>query len=441
MKLIDTLRRAPGPAPDHSSDQHAGCDCGDSAADPWRNGFTRRTLIRGGAMLAVAPLAQQLATAGMAFAQEPQAVTSTVVVVFLRGGADGLSFVVPHGDPDYARLRGNLTVPTALLGHADELFGLHPGLAGPLGKYWQSGQFGAVHAVAIEEPDYSHEQAMRTYERGAGADIGSGWANRFTAEGGIASPFEAVGFGGGLPRSLEGPAPALALRALDGFALRGPDPDALTSALDRLYDEPGHPAHQPVQATLAALGTAQQVAATPYEPSVAYPPGGFADALKEVARVKKAEIGLQVACVDVGGWDTHTRMGDGDDANGDMYRHVADLGAALGAFCDDLGDALATTTIVTCSEFGRRARRNDSGGTDHGYGNCMLLLGAGVVGGRVHGPWPGLADEALVGGNLAKGVDYRDVLGELCVKRGGAGSAQAVFPGHRYTELGAFTRR
>ncbi len=439
MQQIDTSRPATGAAPP-ADDDHVRCGCDDTVADPWRYGFTRRKLLQGGAALAVAPLARQLVTTRMAFAQEPAAATNTVVVVFLRGGADGLSFVVPHGDPDYAGLRGNLAVPRSRLGHADELFGLHPGLAGPLGKYWQSGRFGAIQGVAIEQPDYSHEQATRTYERGATADIGSGWANRFSAAGGTASPFEAVAFGGGLPGSLQGPGSALALRSLDGFALRGPDPAALATTLGRLYDEPGHPAHQPVTATLGALATAEQVAATPYEPAVTYPEGGFAGALREVARVKKAGIGLQVACVDVGGWDTHTRMGDGGDANGDMYRHIADLGAALGAFCDDLGDALSTTTIVTCSEFGRRARRNDSGGTDHGYGNAMLAIGAGVVGGRVHGRWPGLADEALVGGNLAKAVDYRDVLAELCIKRGGVGSAQTVFPGHQYAELGVFTR-
>lgn len=453
MRLTDTLNTfrtyvaggsGPVAARNDVSDDHYQCDCGQETDDPWRRGFTRRKFLRGGgAALAVAPLAAQLTTTRMAFAQTPNAAgaaTNTIVVVFLRGGCDGLSFVVPHGDPGYARRRENIAVPTNLLEYNDELFGLHPGLAGPLGKYWESGQFGAVQAVAIDKPDYSHEQATIKYERAADANVGSGWANRYIEASGLSSTFQGVSFDGGLDRSLQGPAPALALRRVGDFRLRGPNPDGLSTALGALYGESEHPVAVNAQTTRSALDTAAKVAAAEYQPAAEYPGGGFANALKEVARVKKANIGLQVACVDVGGWDTHTNMDNGGDPNGDMYRHVADLGAALGAFCDDLGEALNTTTIVTCSEFGRRVQQNDSGGVDHGYGNCMLAIGGGVNGGKVHGPWPTLADDALEKGNLAKGTDYRDVLGELCVKRGNLGSTEPVFPGHQYSELGVFKR-
>jgi uncharacterized protein (DUF1501 family) len=147
-------------------------------------------------------------------------------------------------------------------------------------------------------------------------------------------------------------------------------------------------------------------------------------------------VGLRVATIDLGGWDMHTAIGKVD--NGDMKNALGDLASALAAFAADVGPAMADTTVVTMSEFGRRVQENNNAGADHGHGGVMLLMGGGLVGGQVHGKWPGLAPNALDHGDLAGANDYRDVLGELLVRRMGIGSVTDIFPGHQYDRIGVF---
>lgn len=167
---------------------------------------------------------------------------------------------------------------------------------------------------------------------------------------------------------------------------------------------------------------------------MSYPAGNFGSAMSDVARLVKADVGLRVATVDVGGWDLHSNAGPIED--GDMTYHLTGLGNTLAAFGTDLGERLADVTVVTMSEFGRRVAENGSGGTDHGGGNAMLLLGGRVAGGLVHGGWPGLATEALVDGDVPGVNDYRNVLAELARAQLGIGSVASVFPGHSYVPLG-----
>jgi uncharacterized protein (DUF1501 family) len=183
-----------------------------------------------------------------------------------------------------------------------------------------------------------------------------------------------------------------------------------------------------------ALGSARKIADAPYNTTAEYPGGGFANRLKDVARLVKAKVGLRVATIDLGGWDMHTNLGNVN--GGEMRGHVDEMAKALGAFATDLGPALDDVTLVTMSEFGRRVQENGNSGLDHGHGGLMLLLGGGLNGGKVHGKWPGLAPSALDNGDLAGANDYRSVVGEVLERGFGVSDIKKVFPDHQYSRIG-----
>jgi uncharacterized protein (DUF1501 family) len=408
-----------------------------ASRDRWRRGFTRRRILAGAGAVGVAALGAQLATTRVAFG-DPAVDRRSLVVVFLRGGMDGLSVVVPAGDPNLYRARPTIAVPPGALLPADRGFGLHPALQ-PLYGYWKTGQMAAVHAVASPDVSRSHFQAQDCLERGAASvAVGSGWLDRVLAALGPGTTFRAIAEGASLPRSLVGTSEKLVLRGIQDFRLdvSGGMRERTMQALSRLYTGLDHPLAAQATATLQSLSTARRIAETPYNPQIPYPGGGFADQLRDVARLVKAKVGLRVAAIDVGGWDMHTGLGRVD--GGEMLRLLGELASALGAFAADLGPALADITLVTMTEFGRRVEENGNAGTDHGHGGVMLLLGGGLVGGRVHGRWPGLAEPALDHGDLAGANDYRDVLGEVVAARLGVGDLAKIFPGHSYRRLGVF---
>lgn len=427
-----------GPMGDDASPEHDKCDCGheeDAAQDdPWRKGFTRRRLMQGGGMVLAAPLVQQLVTTRLAFAQTPGSANNLLVVVYLRGGIDGLNVIVPN-DTDYYGHRDSIAIPQNQLLQNDGVFGLNPALA-PLEPFWTAGTMGAVQAVGMKEPNYSHFDATYDYEKPGG---GRGWINALLEEQGLAgtptTPFQAAQILGGRPYSFDGVAPTVTFNSIEDFRLNAGEPAAMQAAIGKLYNT-GGPIDKSVQETLAAVTTAAEVGAVDYVPAVAatYDDGGFYDALREVARIRKADVGLRVANIEIGGWDTHTDMGNGGDPNGNFNRHLAELASGLAAFANDLGPLLATTNIITTSEFGRRPSQNDGGGTDHGFANMMLLIGGGVNGGQVHGQWPTLADDALRDDNLASTTNYQTVIGELLRKQHGLGNVAAVLPDYVSTE-------
>ncbi len=434
-----------GPLQDDASPDHFRCDCGheedDASDDPWRKGFTRRRLMQGGGMVLAAPLVQQLVTTRLAFAQTPAAVGTTadvLVVVCLRGGIDGLNVVVPHADPQYYNRRSLIAVPRNQLLQADAMFGLNPAMA-PLEPFWTSGQLGAIQAVGMNEPNYSHFDATKDYEKPRG---GKGWINALLEQqqlsGTPTTPFQGVALRSGRPYSFDGAAATATMDRIDDFRLNANEPATMQATISQLYSSTG-PLDRSVQETLGALTTAATVSDAEYTPAATYGDGGFHEALRECARIIKADVGLRVANIEIGGWDTHTDMGDGGDPNSNFNQHLAELSTGLAAFAADLGPKLATTNIVTTSEFGRRPEQNDGAGTDHGYGNMMLVLGGGVNGGRVYGTWPTLEESALRDGNLASTTNYQDVLGELLRKRSGVGNVAAVLPDYVSTsELGIF---
>jgi uncharacterized protein (DUF1501 family) len=401
--------------------------------DRWREGFTRRRVIAGAGAVGVASLGTQLVTTQVAFGA-PDTTRNTLIVVFLRGGQDGLSMLVPAGDPNLLRARPNIAIPAATLLPAGRGFGLNPNLA-PLQPFWTAGQMAAVPAVASPDVSRSHFQAQDCIERGAATtSVHTGWLNRVLALSGPGTTFRAIAEGTEMPRSLVGEQDKIVLDGIDQFRLNGGDAKTM-EALATLYTGLNHPLEGQAKVTLQAITAAQRIS-TNRTGTVKYPGGGFADSLSDVALLIKAQVGLKVATINVGGWDMHTNIGKVD--NGDMKNQLTALATGLAAFATDLGPLLDNVTLVTMTEFGRRVLENGNGGTDHGHGGVMLLLGGGLNGGQVHGVWPGLAPGALDQGDVARANDFRDVLGEAIATRLGIGDIGAVFPDHGYKRLGAF---
>jgi len=407
--------------------------------DKWRTGFTRRRLVQGAGFVGVAALGAQLVTTRVAFGA-PDTTKNTLIVIFLRGGMDGLSVVVPGSDANYHAMRPNIGIPAAALLPADRGFGLNPAMQ-PLYQFWTSGRMAAVHAVSSPDLSRSHFQAQDCLERGAASlAVRTGWLDRVLGQLGPGTTFRAIAQGSALPRSLVGTESKIVLNGIRDFHIDGYDGirSQTMEALKTLYTGLDHPLAGTAANTLSALATAQQLASKQYTPApgVTYPGGGISGQLRDLAQLIKANVGLRVAALDVGGWDMHTNIGRVDA--GDMKNQLGELSTALAAFATDLGPTLDSTTIVTMTEFGRRVEENGNAGTDHGHGAVMLLLGGGLNGGKVHGKWPGLAAGALDQGDLAGANDYRDVLSELLQSRFAVSNAAQIFPGYTPKRLGVF---
>jgi uncharacterized protein (DUF1501 family) len=361
-------------------------------------------------------------------------------VLSLRGGFDGLSAVVPAGDPDYYKARPNIGVPKASLIAGDAIFGLHPALA-PLAPLWQAGKLAAVQAVGQPNISRSHFAAMEELERAApGTSLRTGWLDRMVGLFGANDPFNAVSMGfGGTSRALSGPTPDLSLGSIDSFKLDGDSKwTPMAAALRGLYADAPDVLAAPARAVTSALATTAAMAAAGYTPAngAVYPDTQLGKALRDVARLIKGKVGLMAACVDFGDWDMHEGLGTAVKGQ-QMYDHLTELAQALAAFTTDLGSTgMSGVTLLTVSEFGRRVAENGSRGADHGYGNAMLLLGGGVKGGKVYGTWPGLAPAKLLDGDLAATTDYRSVIGEILQRRCGVGSLTGVFPGAKPSSFG-----
>ncbi|GAA4738695.1 DUF1501 domain-containing protein [Amnibacterium soli] len=406
----------------------------------WSGGFNRRTFLKAGLGVGVATLGAQLVTSRVSYAAADEVQQGTLVVVFLRGGMDGLSMLVPASDPQLLKERPNIGLHAGSLLEFDTArgFGLHPALS-PLAPLIKQGRVAAVPAVSTPDLSRSHFQAQDCLERGSSGSLTTGWLDRVLAAAGPGTTFRSVAMGGTTPRSLVGSANPIAMHDLRSFALNGVDArdmKATTGALQSLYTGIDHPIAKQTKLAIGALGTVKRITtAQPAKPAVQYPDGNFADALQNLAMLLKGGAGVRVACIDVGGWDTHTGMGNAD--SGDMQRHLGDLAKALAAFTEDLGsDVLDGTTIVTMSEFGRRVEENASGGTDHGHGGAVLVIGGGVRPG-VHGVWKRLSHRTTLG-DVPGWNDYRDVLTEVVSKRLSlsAGKLKHVFPGWRATPVG-----
>ncbi len=371
----------------------------------------------------------------------------TLVVVFLRGAADGLNMVIPHGDEDYHRLRPSLRLPRPDDPRSaedrrtidlDGFFGFHPALR-PLLPAWGAGQLACIQACGAQDESRSHFKAMELMERGVSEESGpaTGWIGRHLASlnTGNPSPLRAIGLGEQIPRSLYGPIPASSLRSIADFHLGTSDEaQALASALSVLYA--GKKDLCIIgQETLQIMKTLEKLNPASYRSSGSvYPESDFGRGLLQIAMLIKAEVGLETAAIDLGGWDTHFAQGVQD---GQMARLMKDFGAGLSAFHSDLEKHMSGITLVVMTEFGRRAYENASLGTDHGHGGLMFVLGGAVAGGQVITRWPGLEKENLVGpGDLAVTIDYRDVLSEILTLRLNNPAAAQIFPGYDAKPVG-----
>ncbi|MEM0913802.1 MAG: DUF1501 domain-containing protein [Planctomycetota bacterium] len=435
--------------------------------------LTRRYFLQTtGALAAYCGVAPLKALAGSPQAASAVAAPASVrqgkslVVIFLRGGIDGLNLIVPHADPHYADLRKTLRIqgpgqPEGCL-DLDGFFGLHP-RAQALMPWVDQGHFVAAHAVGYDHNTRSHFEEQDTWETGViGNTVNSdGWLNRHLLTSTGHGPVRAISLGDNLPRILRGDAPAYAVRGIEDLTLpqaRG-DARAVHAALEHAYCTPMPGEHMQAAAdattlahdagavTLDGIDVIQKVAAQPYTPAADYPSSGLARQLQQAARLIKADVGLEVVTVDYGGWDTHNNQGEG--IGGNYGNKVQTLADALNAFAQDLGDKLDDTLVLTLSDFGRTAAENGTRGTDHGWGNCMLALGGGVsaTGDRVDGSssgrrkvvgrWPGLAEDQLnQKRDLLHTTDFRDVLGEAVSAHLGNQQLKTILPNHEFANVG-----
>ncbi len=393
---------------------------------------SRRGLLRG-ALAAGAGLSTATAF-GTAFVETSYAATrsapAVLVVLSMRGAVDGMSLVVPHGDPVYATARPGIAVPSAQLLAKDGFFGLHPNLA-PLLPLWNGGRMAAVHATGLPAPNRSHFSAMEEVEDAApGSTTRTGWLNRLIGRDTYTSPLQAVQLGSANPpTSLSGPQQSVAIERIADMRLSGADkwdPEGRRPrSMRTTWASASGPLGAGARAAMAAIADFAPVKATSTTPAngASYPDGDFGRAMAATARTIRGDVGAEVITVDFGSWDHHVDLGTLEW--GAMQRMTSELADVLAAFFTDLGALADKVTVVALSEFGRRVKQNANYGLDHGWGNVMLLLGAGVKGGY-HGTWPGLVND--VNADLTVTTDYRSVLAEVVVKRMDASSA-TVFPG------------
>jgi len=364
-----------------------------------------------------------------------------LVAIFQRGAADGLNIVVPHGEQRYYDLRPSISIPrpsSAAVGEStidlDGFFGLHPSLA-PLKPLWDRKQLAVIHATGSPDTTRSHFDAQDYMESGTPGlkATSDGWLNRaLSPAAGKASPVRAVSLGPALPRTLRGTNSAVAVDSLNSFTVRDA---AAAKALQSMYAG----SHDQIlggtgRETFEAVELLQSLRRQAYQPTpgAVYPRGRFGDSLSQIAQLIKADVGLEVAFADLGGWDHHVNEVGPKVSVGVLANRLDEFGSGLAAFCTDLGDRMEDVVLVTMSEFGRTAKENGNRGTDHGHANAMFVMGGPVQGGKVYGAWPGLEQEQLYEQrDLAVTTDFRDVLSEAVYRHLGNRSLQSVFPGYK----------
>ena len=364
-----------------------------------------------------------------------------LVTVFQRGAVDGLNMIVPFGDKAYYAARLSIAIarpgsgPDAAL-DLDGFFGMHPRLA-PLKGYFDAKQLAIVHASGSHDETRSHFDAQ-DYMESATPGVKStpdGWLNRYlhAKEHEKATPFRAVALAPQLPRALQGLAPALAIGPISPFGIRAAgSSDMVQSSFEAEYAAAAQGVlHQTSRDAFDAIRMLKSADPSRYAPENAaeYPRSAYGDALKQIAQLIKADVGLEVAFAESGNWDHHVNEGA---AVGLLANRLDDFARGIAALVRDLGDRMADVVIMTMSEFGRAVAENGNRGTDHGHGNAMMVLGGNVRGGKVYGRWPGLAPEQRYEGrDLAVTTDFRAVFAEVVKAHMGLQNTQPVFPGFK----------
>jgi uncharacterized protein (DUF1501 family) len=417
--------------------------------------LTRRTFLKRGALALVT--VGSMPTWGpsflqkLVFAAEPAlgAGRKILICLFQRGAVDGLSMVVPYGDRNYYAARSTIALaePTQKAGaegviNLDGFFGFNPNMSALMPVY-KSGHLAVIQACGSPSSTRSHFDAQDFMECGVAGDksVVSGWLNRMLLncpeDRAKLTPFRAVSMTAVLPRSLQGDLEALAIPDLHTFGVgasagrllatstaAGGFEGMYDSAVDRVMHGTGKEAFE----AIAMLKSADPARYAPQN-GAQYPNGAFGRSLMQIAQMIKANVGVEVAFVEIGGWDTHANQGG---ATGQLANRFREFSGGLAALYQDLGDRMADVVILTMSEFGRTVRENGNRGTDHGHATCFLVIGGPIRGGKVYGKWPGLAREQLnEGRDLALTTDYRDVFAELSQKHLGARNLETIFPGYK----------
>jgi uncharacterized protein (DUF1501 family) len=408
----------------------------------------RRVFIKSGAIAAVGFGCATGSLPGFLVraAEAASARRKTVVVLFQRGAADGLNIVVPHGDPTYYKLRPSIAIPRPRRDEPDTVldidgfFGFHPALK-PLKELYDREMLAVIHAAGSPDATRSHFDAQDFMESGTPGvkRTQDGWLNRYLqahpAE--RATSFRAVATTSQLPRVLGGQAAALAIPDLSKFGIEGRYRKLARRGLEALYASSDDALlSSTARETFEAVDYLERVDPARHRPAngAVYPGGAFGGSLLQVAQLIKSDVGLEVAFVEIGGWDHHVNEGGGRGALANLLQRFS---SGLGAFVRDLGDRMQDVVVVTLSEFGRTAKENGSRGTDHGHATTMFVVGGPVGGGRLYGKWPGLESELLYEGrDLALTTDFRDVLGRVLSGHLGGGNLDPVFPGHRFSTGG-----
>ena len=365
----------------------------------------------------------------------------TLIAIFQRGAVDGLNMVVPHGERSYYDLRPSIAIPKPQAGNADAaldldgFFGLHPVMS-PLKPFWDSKRLAIVHASGSPDNTRSHFDAQDYMESATPGRKGTpdGWLNRYlqSKSDPERSLFRAVSMTQTMPRVLQGSAPTLAISNLNDFTIRaGRSSASVQGGFEAIYDQTVNDVLGGTgKETFEAINHLKQVNPGQYKPEngAQYPRSQFGNALFQIGQLIKAQVGLEVAFTDIGGWDTHVNQGN---SRGQLSLRLQDFSSGIAALATDLGKRMDDVVILTMSEFGRTVRENGNRGTDHGHANAMFMLGNGVRGGKIYGDWPGLkSDQLFEGRDLALTTDFRDVFGEVAKKHLGTSNLQSVFPGY-----------
>ncbi|MCW5942804.1 MAG: DUF1501 domain-containing protein [Fimbriimonadaceae bacterium] len=407
---------------------------------------SRRGVLIVTAIGALGWLGRRSALAQLAVAGGPRE-GNAFVMLFLRGGADGLNLVAPYGEDAYYRERPSLAIAPPRDGRTatanrlldlDGFFGLHPSMGAILPLY-EAGTLAVLHAVGSGDRSRSHFEAMAAMERGLYRNphsLPSGWMARFleATPARSNSPLRAVAMGATTPDIVRGASHATTIPSLDRYRISSPlkdlSSDAFVEALGRLYANGPDEVGQAGAETLHVLKALNRLDPAAYRPEggADYPPTDVGQAMRQVAMLLKADVGVETAFVDKDGWDTHVAQGA---TEGWMTGLSSELALTLRAFVDDLGPArMQRVNVVVMTEFGRRLRENQGLGTDHGRGSFAFVLGGGVRGGRVIADWPGLEPTQLEEpGDLRVTTDYREVLAEVLETRMGLADPSSVFPG------------
>ncbi len=392
----------------------------------------------------------------LAFADEAHlgTVNKSLVCIFLRGGADTLNMLVPYANDDYYKLRPNIAIKSPSRGGSaaalklDDLYGFHPKMA-PLLPIYREGRLGMVQAVGTDNFSGSHFEAQDQVEHGesCGHSLGGGWLGRHLASRSIGqqTPLSAVAIGTALPESLRGAPSASVLNSIEEIKLQAPagQSQAIAKALAQLYGTEVALLAEPSKTTLELLGRVEKLQGKTYRPAngAVYPDNTFGKGLKEIARLLKGGVGLEVAALDLNGWDTHFFQGAEVGLQADSIEQLAN---GLAAFDRDLGSARGAVTTLVITEFGRRSYENSSMGTDHGRGFTVFAIGDRIAGGQVHGPLPHLTRgqqmDLLGPSGLAVQFDYRSALSEILVRALDNRRIENVFPGFKGQEIGLVKR-